>query len=278
MNVAINKNEAIEPHDRGVATMNQTSTHSQLFQRVCLANAGNDSPLPPNLVLPEPLHVPLLPIHRPRQHGCHLIEDKCQCGPTCEPTRDIKPKPLNPLGKVVRVQHVPEQARLGDLVVLAHRAGLGACLLLRQDTRLTLLLAAANLAQLLVVVVVGGQAQVEEGEAGDELGEAPGVELGGPLVLGGGAVGGEPATDAEGVAELEGDGGEPDEDVDGGHGGLEEGEEDGAVEVVHYVEAGEDLVLPWQVGDALLGGERTHGVQQREEARALHGEPGDAAG
>lgn len=52
-------------------------------------------------------------------------------------------------------------------------------------------------------------------------------------MFGDGAVGGEPAADAEGVAELEDYGEEHDEDVDGGHGGLDEGEEDGTVQIVY---------------------------------------------
>lgn len=242
-------------------------------------NARNDSPLLLDLLLPKPLHVPLLPADRPRQHGRDLVDDKGQGGATGEAASHIEADPLDPLGKVVRVQHVPEKAGLGDLVVLADGGGLaGAAGLLGREADLAQLLAAADLAQLLVVVVVGGQAQVEEGEAENELGEAEGAELCGPVLLGDGPVGGEPAADAEGVAELEEDGGEPDEDVDGGHGGLEKGKGDGAVEVVHDVEAGEDLVLPGEVGDALVCGEGGHGVQQGEKAGALHGEPSEAAG
>ncbi len=48
-----------------------------------------------------------------------------------------------------------------------------------------------------------------------------------------GAVAGEPAADAGGVEGLEGEGGEPDGGVDGGHAGVEEeGGKEGAVEVV----------------------------------------------
>ena len=48
-----------------------------------------------------------------------------------------------------------------------------------------------------------------------------------------GPVAGEPAADAGRVEELEGQGREPDGDVDGGHAGVqEEGREQGAVDVV----------------------------------------------
>lgn len=79
------------------------------------------------------------------------------------------------------------------------------------------------------MVKVGGQAQVEEGNAEDELDEAEGGELGGPVLTGDGSVGGQPTADTEGVGELEQDGGNPDERVDWGHGWLYEGEEDGAI-------------------------------------------------
>lgn len=54
------------------------------------------------------------------------------------------------------------------------------------------------------------------------------------------------------------------------HGWLEEGEEDGAVGVVDYEEAGEDGVLPGEVGDGKLRGETKEGVEEGEEAGGFH--------
>ncbi len=40
----------------------------------------------------------------------------------------------------------------------------------------------------------------------------------------------------------------------------------------------EHLVLPGQFADADLGGQRVEVVEQRQEARGLHGQPAGAAG
>lgn len=45
-----------------------------------------------------------------------------------------------------------------------------------------------------------------------------------------------------------------------------------------YEETGEDAVLPWEVSDTVRRGHGLHDVSQGEEARGLHGEPGEAAG
>lgn len=115
----------------------------------------------------------------------------------------------------MRVQDVLEQAGLRDLVVLRDGAGLTGGALLLGEPLLALLLAAADLAQLVVVVEVGRQPEVEEGEADGELQVGEGRELGTPGLLGHGPVRGEPAADQGAVDELEGDGRGPYGDVDG---------------------------------------------------------------
>ena len=70
----------------------------------------------------------------------------------------------------------------------------------------------------------------------------------GPFGAGGGAVGAEIAAYGDGVEELEEEGEGPDENVDGGYGGSDEGEEDGAVEVVGYLVGRRVLVLGLGVG------------------------------
>ena len=162
--------------------------------------------------------------------------------------------------------------------MLVDRSGLltgrGAALL-AADALLAALLPAADLAQLLVVEEVAGQADIEDGDAHDELRQrrrhVPGV-------LRQRAVGGQPAAQADGVAQLEEECEGPDDDVHGRHGRLQQREEHGAVGVVDDEESGQHAVLPRQLGHALQPGERSHGVQQRQEARALHRHPGDAAG
>lgn len=171
-------------------------------------------------------------------------------------------------------QHDLEQARLRDAVVLVDAADRDA--LLPGQALLAPLLAAADLAELVVVEVIGRQADVEDSNAHNELQRRERRELRVPASLGDGPVGGQPAADARGVEELEDDGEGPDQRVYGRHGGLDAGEDDGAVDVVHDEEGREDLVLPRQVRDAVLRGERVHDVQQGHEARALHGHPGYA--
>lgn len=73
----------------------------------------------------------------------------------------------------------------------------------------------------------------EQAPAPDDEADLDDVQPAGPVVHGDGAVAGEPAAERERVEKLEGEGHEPDEGVDGGHGGVEdEGCEYGAVEVV----------------------------------------------
>ena len=64
----------------------------------------------------------------------------------------------------------------------------------------------------------------------------------GPFGAGGGAVGAEVAAYGDGVGDLEDDGEKPDEEVDRGYGGGDEGEEDGAIEVVDYLVGRKDEV------------------------------------
>lgn len=241
-----------------------------------LQDTRDHSPLTAYLLLAKLLSIPPLPLDRPRQHRRDLVDDEHARRDAAQPAREVEPGPLDPLGEVVRVQHVPEQAGLGHLVVLLDAAGPGA--LPPGQPRLARLLAAADLAELLVVEVVGRQADVEEGEARRELQGRVRGELPGPGAGGHGPVRGEPAADAGGVDELEGHGGGPDEEVDGRHGRLDEGEDQGAVDVVDDVEGREDLVLPGEVGDAVLRGEGVHHVEEREEAGAFHGHPGQAPG
>ena len=73
----------------------------------------------------------------------------------------------------------------------------------------------------------------EQTEEEDDHADLDAVEAAGPVVGCEGPVAGEVPADAGRVEELECDGEEPDEGVDGGHGGLkDERVEDRAVEVV----------------------------------------------
>lgn len=88
---------------------------------------------------------------------------------------------------------------------------------------------APNLAQLIVVVHVAQQTESEEDGAGDD-GELAVLPIGrrhGPIP-------GQPATQADGVAELEAKGGKKDDGVDGRHGRVEDKRgEKGPIEVVN---------------------------------------------
>lgn len=238
-------------------------------------DTGNHGPLVPDLLLSEFLNVPLLPIDRPRQHSGDLVDNKHAGRHTAQAAGNVEARPLDPLDEVVGEQHDLEQAGLRDAVVLVNAAH--GCALLPGQALLAAQLAAADLAQLVVVEVIGRQADVEDGNARGELQRREGGELGVPGAPCDGTVGSQPAADAGGVEELEDDGEGPDQGVDGRHGGLDPGEDDGAIDVVHDEEGGEDLVLPREIGDSMLRWEGVHDVQQGHEARALHGHPRDAA-
>lgn len=178
-----------------------------------LYQARNDSPLAPKLLLAKLVNIPFPPIHRPRQHSRDLVDDKHQSRHAPKATSKVKPSPLYPLNEVVRIQHILEEPSLRDLVVLLNRARLDA-LLLRQAL-LPLLLPAADVAQLVVVVEVGRQAEVEDRDAHGELQGRVGRELHGPGFSSGGPVGSEPAADEGAVDDLEEGCRGPHEEVDG---------------------------------------------------------------
>ena len=144
----------------------------------------------------------------------------------------------------MRVKHHLEQSRLGDLVVLLHALLAAPRLLLRQPL-LPAVLPAPDLPQLVVVVVVRHQADVEERDTAGELERGKRArELFGPRRVAGGTVGSQPGADEGSIDDLKAERGEPDNDVNGRHAGLQEGEGDGAVGVMDDEEAGEHLVLP----------------------------------
>ena len=82
----------------------------------------------------------------------------------------------------------------------------------------------------------------------------------GPVGGGEGAVGGEVAADCGGVDELEEEGREPDGEVDGRHGGIEEeGGEEGAVEIVEgLVVGGLAGCAMWKFNGRMEQGRRGH--------------------
>lgn len=129
----------------------------------------------------------------------------------------------------------------------------------------------------------------------------------GPVGGGGGAVAGEPAADAGRVDELEGEGREPDAEVDGRHAGVEdEWCEERAVDVVDclcapargqrtrresgigggdcgvgrgaYEEGGHDPVGLREMLDAELLRQCEHYVEEDHEAGRFHCGPADGAG
>lgn len=126
-------------------------------------HARNRRPLLPDFILPKLFHIPLLPLDSPRQHCKYFIHQKRPCGRTPPARRHPEPQPLHPLAKVMRIQHVSEQPRLGDLVMLLH-AALGT-LLFVTDAVLALLLPAADVTQLIVVEEVGREAEVEDDDS-----------------------------------------------------------------------------------------------------------------
>ena len=128
-------------------------------------------------------------------------------------------------------ERVPEQAVLREHVYLVHRALLVAVPL--AEPSLPPGGRATQLPQLVVVPDRGGEAEDPDGETD---GHARAGVSAVPAGREGGAVAGEPAGEGEGVEELEGPAHEQDERVDGGHAGVEEGGEEGAVEVVGYLE------------------------------------------
>lgn len=113
-----------------------------------LPDSRNHCPLIPDFLLTKPLNIPLLTINRSRQHRSDLIHQEQEGRPTAKPTGDKEAEPFDPLGQVVRVQHIPEQSGLGDLVVLPGRARFDATTgaLLLGEPFLALLLATADLA------------------------------------------------------------------------------------------------------------------------------------
>lgn len=126
----------------------------------------------------------------------------------------------------------------------------------------------------------------------------------GPVVLCQGTVAGEVSANGEGVCDLKEGGEEPDDGVDGGHGGVEEkGREDGAVDVVYdlyditltmalvfrpdwrerrgssgtYKTSSHRPISPRQLTYPQLLGQTVHNIQQRDESHRLHRRPPNLA-
>ena len=92
---------------------------SPSFPQGHASNQPRNHSLPPrNPFLPELLLIPPLPLQRPRQHGGNLIDQKRPRRHARPAADHPKPCPLDPLAKVVRVEHVAEQPVLGHHVHL----------------------------------------------------------------------------------------------------------------------------------------------------------------
>lgn len=228
-----------------------------------------------DLLGPEPLLVPLATVDGPGEHGDELVEQEQKGRGAGPPAGHPVAEPLAPLEEVVRVEDELEEAGLGDGVVALDRLGPHA--LVPGHALAPALLPPPDLAELVVVVVVCRQAQVEDADAHDELQRAAGAQLGAPLLLRGRPVGCQPGPQARAVHDLEEDGRGGDDDVHGRHGGRHQRVHDGAVAVVDRKQAGQHLVLPGEVVDAVLGRQRAHVVEQYRDPRDLHQEPGETA-
>ena len=81
----------------------------------------------------------------------------------------------------------------------------------------------------------------------DDHADFDGVETARPVIDSGRAKACEPAANASCVDELEAEGHAPDKDVRGRHGGIEEGREDGAIDVVDclFAYVSSRTVLQW---------------------------------
>jgi hypothetical protein len=245
----------------------------------------------PHFVLPKFSLVPPLPLQRSRQHGRNLIDQKSPRRVTLPAAHRPEPRPLNPLTKIMRIQHISEQPVLRNHIHLLHAfdglarlLGFGALLAVRRTT---------NLAEVVVVEGVGEEAPGPYYEA-----EFHGPVAALPVLLGGGPVAGEPSADGDGVEDLKERHAEAEDGVHGRHAWVEEERgEDGAVEVVDYLytgwsvceeESGQALgtyetrghrpVAPRQCLDALLLRERKHDVQERDEAHGFRDSPPPFAG
>lgn len=237
-----------------------------------LPNTRNNRPLLADLILAKLLNIPRLSIDRPGKHSEDLIDEK-RPGRSTTPTRSHpETKPLNPLTEIMGIQHIPEESRLGDLIVLLNTNVLLDGIL--AQLLLSTLLLAPDLPQLLVVEIITRKTQIEDRQSQRKLRHG---RLRLPPGLRHGAVDREPGGETRRVADLEAQREEPHEDVDRRHGRLDEREENRAVEVVDDKEAAEDAILPGEVRDAVLLGEGVHDVQKRQEPRGFHGHPANAA-
>jgi hypothetical protein len=217
------------------------------------------------------------------------------------PTNHPPARPLHPLAQIMRMQHILEQPVLRHHVYLAH--ALDSRSILLGLARLLAPRGAPDLAQVVVVEHIPQQAPAPDHEPDEHVFGARG-----PVVLGCWPVAREVAADGERVGDLEDEGHEPDERVDGGHAGVEkERGEDRAVEVVYDLDAVSMLkyevcavkfvrrvvvcgrvgktyeatrhrpVSPRELSDPKLLWQSVHDVQQRDETRRLHGRPADLA-
>ena len=81
-------------------------------------DARDNDVLPLDLLLAKLLLVPLATRDGAREHGEDLIEKEAPRGGAGDARGNPEPEPLDPLHEVVRVEHVSEQAVVGDFVVL----------------------------------------------------------------------------------------------------------------------------------------------------------------
>lgn len=177
-------------------------------------------------VLTELLDVPSLPLQSAGQHGTDLIEQETSCGRASESTNYPEAGPLDPLAEVVREQNVMEQTVLGQHVHLLHTLDglivLDGLLTLATERR------SADFAQVVVVEDVAQQSPAPDDQADFNAVKAPR-----PVVYSGRTVASEPAGQTKRICEVEGEGGQEDQGVDGRHAGVhEERGKDRAVGVV----------------------------------------------
>lgn len=166
----------------------------------------------------------------------------------------------------MRIEHVLKHPLLRNLIVLLDLFHNRPRLL--GDALLPGVFLSTDISQYIIVVTIQSQPQEKDRHPHEGLCR-PERELLGPFFLCSRAVGAQPGADADAVEDLEDEGEGPDEDVHGGHGRLEEGEEQGAVGVVCYEEGGEEGILPGEGGGG-GGGQGAEGVEEGEEARGFH--------
>ena len=202
-----------------------------------------------NFLPPEPPHVPLFPVDGTRQHGRHLIDDEA-AGRNASPAADQpEAAPFDPLAQIVRVQHPSKQSRFGHQIdpgdgfappLSRLLVALVAIVLITTTVHLLPSGRAPDLPQLIVMVYVAQQTEGEEDGTGHDR------ELAVlPVGRRDGAVPGQPAAQAGGVAELEAESGQEDDGMDGRHGIIEdERRQKGSIEIVNGLEKISFAVIP----------------------------------